>query len=100
MTVMPFIPKENQELPDHYGMKVYYLNGTTEEFEVASHTVIDKVYERTQEGRRLIGPSSVPTLEFVTKDDVWSQIPYTSIRRMEFDKRFSKILALAKEPKK
>lgn len=76
MTVMPFIPKEDAKLPDHYGMKMFYLDGKMEEFELASHRLGSSI------------------LEFVTRDDVWHWIPLTAIKRVEFDKRFSTIVAI------
>jgi hypothetical protein len=78
---LPFIPKQDHELPDSYGMKIYYVNGKSDEFDVASHRVIKET----------------ASIEFVTKDDLWSIIPLTSIQRLEFDRRFSKVLALNKD---
>lgn len=77
MTVMPFIPK-NQEIPDNYGVKILYVNGKEETFELAQHRLNDKTM----------------MLEFVTKEDKWSWVPLSSIQRLEFDARLSKLVAL------
>lgn len=78
MSTLPFIPKEDPEIPDHYGMKVLYVNGKMEEFELAQHLLNEKTL----------------SIEFATKDDLWNWIPLSSIQRLEFDKRMSKIVAL------
>lgn len=78
MNTLPFIPKESAELPDNYGMVVLYVNGKKEEFEMAQH--------------RLNAETGM--IEFVSKDDLWSWIPISSIQRVEFDKRLSKMVAI------
>ena len=78
MTTLPFIPKDDQDLPDNYGMKVFYVNGKFEEFELAQHRLNEKTL----------------SIEFVTKDDIWSWVPLSSIQRLEFDKRLSKMVAI------
>ena len=74
--VKPFIPKQDQELPDNYGVKICYVSLPCEEFEIASHRLNDGLFE------------------FETKDDLWNWVPMTSVARIEFDKRFSKIMAV------
>lgn len=76
MNVMAFIPKEDDKLPENYGLTVSFLDGKTDEFEVASHRLGEKVFE------------------FVTKEDVWNWVPLTAVKRIEFDKRFSQIIAI------
>jgi hypothetical protein len=73
-----FIPKQNQALPDAYGVIILYVNGQKEVFEVASHNLNKDTH----------------TFEFVTKDDIWNWIPLSSVQHIEFDKRFSKIIDL------
>lgn len=76
MNVRAFIPKDDQELPDHYGLTVFYIDGKSESFEIASHILADH------------------SIEFVTRDDIWHRATMANIKRIEFDKRFSKIVAL------
>ena len=76
MSVMPFIQKDNDRLPDNYGIEISYLDGKIASFEIASHR---------------LGPQ---ILEFVTNDDFWNWVPLTAIKRVEFDKRFSQIIAI------
>jgi len=83
MTVLPFLQKEDPELPDHYSIKIIFHNGSHEEFQVASHQIL-----REQD-----------LLEFVTHDDKWNLVPTGSFRRIEFDKNFSKIIALREKKK-
>ena len=71
-----FIPKDDQELPDAYGMKVFYLDGKSEEFEVAQHQLHDSL------------------LSLITKEDTVHWVPLGSVKRVEYDKRFSKVLAV------
>ena len=79
--VLPFIPKSNSKLPDHFGMKIFYVDGTNESFDVASFRIIKETN----------------SLELVTKDDIWSLLILSSIRRIEFDKDYSKVIAVRKE---
>lgn len=81
MTTLPFLPKDDQALPDNYGMIILYVNGKKEEFELAQH--------------RLNTDSGI--IEFVTKDDLWSWVPLSSIQRLEFDKRLSKIISVKED---
>jgi hypothetical protein len=78
MNILPFLPKDDQELPDNYGATIYYVNGKKEEFELAQHRLNDKTM----------------VVEFATKEDLWSWVPLSSIQRIEFDKRLSKLVAL------
>lgn len=78
MTLLPFLPKEHRDLPNHYGVTIQYITGTRETFELASHRVLE----------------ATKSLEFVTKDDCWNLVPLTGVQRIEFDKRFSKIIAI------
>lgn len=78
---VPFIPKENQELPDSYRIEVLYVNGKKEEFDLASH-----FYNK-----------DTGIFEFWTIDDLCNWIPATSIQRMQFSKEFSKIVAIRRK---
>lgn len=81
MSVRPFIPKDNQDLPDNYGVKIYYIDGKTEEFELADHKRID----------------ALGMFEFMTKDDIFHWIPLQNVKRLEFDKRFSKMVEIKRK---
>lgn len=100
--------KEDKKLPDNYAIKLFYLTGKTEEFEIASHAIHDKTkvyrndgfFEEKFEGKIMkynLEPSPNSFLEIVTSDDQWHWIPLSSVERIEFDKRFSKIISLKKE---
>jgi hypothetical protein len=82
--VLPFIQKIFSDLPDNYAVVVKYVTGKEETLELASHNL----------------NKELGIFEFVTKDDVWSWIPISSIQRLEFDKRFSKIMAIKEEDEK
>ncbi|MBI2092232.1 MAG: hypothetical protein HYT75_04475 [Deltaproteobacteria bacterium] len=82
--VLPFIQKMFSELPDNYAIVVKYVTGKEETIEIASHNL----------------NKELGIFEFVTKDDIWSWIPISSIQRLEFDKRFSKIMAIKEEEEK
>lgn len=79
MSVQPFIPKQDDRIPDAYAMTIHFHDGKRVEFETASHSIRDGF------------------LDFVTKDDLWNLIPLTSIQRIEFDKSFSKLVAIKAE---
>lgn len=76
--ILPFVPKIFNDLPDSYGVKITYITGKEESFELASH-VLNK---------------DLGIFEFATKDDVWNWVPVSSVQRIEFDKRFSKIMSV------
>ena len=97
MSVVPFFNKDNPELPDNYSMKILYVNGKTEELELASHIIRDKVTVPIDEVLNKYEVASCPFIEYVTKDDIWGWIPLSSIQRLEFDKNFSKIIAIKTE---
>ena len=89
--MIPFIPKDDQELPDQYMMTVSFHSGSPLELEVASHRVLDSIRGPMGE---FIAASAAPMLEYVTKDDVWGLIPVSSIKALVFDKRFSRVMEL------
>jgi len=74
----PYLKKSNPNLPDNYGVKIYYVTGKVETFELASHSFTKET----------------GLFEFTTKEDIWSWVPISSVQRIEFDKRFSEIVAL------
>jgi len=103
-----FIAKENSDLPDFYGFTVIYLNGKSEDFQVASHCITRSLLAQfspvDQDGklvRQLTGwnEQSDGILEFVTHEDKWCWIPLANIQRLEFDKNFSKIIAIHEQSK-
>lgn len=104
MAVRTHIPKEDPRLPDSYGVKIFFI-GEREPLalEVSAHRIIDKIYqpERKEENgaviHRLVGPAPVPLFEYETKDDILGTIPLSSIKHLEFDKRWSEIRAISAE---
>ena len=101
-----FLPKDDQAIPDHYGITIHYINGHKDDFEVAEHRIIEKTRtycvggdfqdEATKE-RFKMENSVVPYLELVLKEDTFTWIPLSSIQRLDFDKRFTKIIELKKK---
>lgn len=79
--IAPFIPKEHSELPDQYGMKIHFLTGGFEDIEAVKH----RIYPETQ------------LVEYLTKEDEYELVPIASIKKIKFDKRFSKIIQLREE---
>lgn len=75
--------KEHPDLPDFYKIEVHYFQGSKEEFEVVSHSIMKET----------------KVLELVTKDDLWNLIPLSTVKRISFDRNFSKIVELKKSKK-
>mgnify|MGYP003528193523 CR=1 FL=1 len=75
--------KENPDLPDFYKIEVHYYQGSKDEFEAVSHSLLKETR----------------TLELVTKDDLWHLIPLATVKRISFDRNFSKIVELKKSKK-
>lgn len=97
--VKAFIPKQNQKLPDHYGMVLTFLNGDKKELELASHKIVDFVRIPSEDGKFKLEASHVPFIEFVTSEDKWGIVPIANVF-VEFDERFSKIIALKQKENK
>ncbi len=74
----PYLQKTNQNIPDNYGVKIYYVTGKVETFELASHTFT----------------KDTGLFEFTTKEDLWNWVPMSSVQRIEFDKRFSEMMSI------
>lgn len=77
-----FLKKKDQRLPDNYQITVYYLDGTSDTIEAASHC--------------FVGPQN-SVLEIATKDDTWENIYVSCIKKITYDKRFSKMIAIKEE---
>lgn len=92
----PFLPKDNQKLPDFYKVKVHYVNGTKEEFKVASQKLIEHVRLPRGEGFE-IAVNPAPCVEFYDSEDRIHLIPILSVQRIEYDKAFTDILELKKK---
>lgn len=98
--ISSFIPKEDPELPDWYGIKVWYHGEKDpQEFEAAGHQIIDKIWvpENTLDGSmgfKYGGAMATPYIEIRTKDDLFHMIPFSSYKKIEFDKRYSQVVAL------
>lgn len=74
----PFIPKEDNELPDYYSFTVYYATGKKDTFEVCMHRL----------------DSKTGMLEFWTRNDECHWIVMQNVVDIAFDKNFSKIYAI------
>lgn len=77
----PFLQKDDQRLPDSYGIKITLVSGKVEDYDIVSHKTYDQ--ERY--------------FEILTKDDLWLMFPIINIIKVEFDKNFSKIVAIKQE---
>jgi len=73
---------KNQDVPDHYGMTVFFIDGKKKEFFAVGHT--------------LVTGNSILSLR--TKEDKVHWLPISNIFEIEYDLNFSKILE-AKEAK-
>lgn len=74
----PFIPKDDQSLPDFYQVEIIFLSGRKDILEIASHHLGEKVFE------------------VAGVDDIYRWYPVTSIEKISFDKSFSKIVEIKK----
>lgn len=78
MSNKTFLPKEDQSLPDNYSVSIFYISGKHEVIELASHNL----------------NKECGLLELWTKDDICSWVVMANIQRIEFDKNFSKMVAI------
>lgn len=77
-----YLPKDDQELPDSYGITVHYVTGKSDKIQVVKHTIL---------------PNGVMSLW--TDEDICNLIPIANVTRFEFDKNLTKILSLAEQKK-
>ncbi len=78
-----FIPGRNEELPTCYGIAVMYNGGCKEEFEATEHS-----YPTV---------NKMAGMEIVTADNSAILIPLSVIVRIEFDKRWMKIVEIKRK---
>ncbi len=76
MNLLPFIKRDHEDLPPFVGLTIFYLDGKSEEYEVAGWPVVEGC------------------LRLMTKDDMYHHIPLSAIKRISFDKRYSKMVAI------
>lgn len=76
------IPKENNNIPDSWGITIKYYDGTKEEFKVVTSAYHSGVFS------------------FVTYEDTWHDRVVDKIKGVDYDKDFSRFMALKKENKK
>jgi len=84
MTNKTFLLKDQSELPDSYKMTIKYITGDTEELEAASHFYWEEA----------------KILEVWGKNNLLSWIPMCNIKRLEFDKDFTKVYEISRKLKK
>jgi len=77
--MFPFLKKDDNRMPNNYAMTVEYLDGSSDTFELASHHLGQNI------------------LEFITKDDIIHWVRLETIKKVNFDKRFSKIVHIKQE---
>lgn len=74
------LAKEHQDIPDSFIMKIHYVTGKMEEFEVSER-----------------GGVELGAITFVTKDDIWHTVVIQNVLRIEYDKSYSKLVAIRQE---
>ncbi|MBP7209619.1 MAG: hypothetical protein KBA02_00320 [Paludibacteraceae bacterium] len=94
--VKQFIPKEHPEIPDSYGVEVSFFGGKAEKYEVVSHRVVDKVFNKDA----LMGINPSPFWELVLKEnDELICFPVNNCS-VKFDGRWFKLIDLANKKQK
>ena len=106
MTKKTFVPKENQDLPDYYTVKISYVTGKEETIEVAHHRLIEKLVLKEikdNNGNTIdyqTAPHPAPFFEFWTKDDICITATLSNIVGIHFDKNWTKAVRIYNENKK
>jgi len=73
------LPKEDPGIPDSYKIKITYITGRTEEYDVASQYPINP---------------QMQILEFWTAEDLNVWIELRNVVKIEYDKNWSKMIAI------
>ena len=63
----------DESQPESYQMSVYYNHGGVDHFDAVLHRTIP----------------NVPMFEILTADELWSIIPFDSIKKISFDNKFT-----------
>jgi len=71
------LAKEHPDIPDCYGIKIVYITGGDDKFEVVKHFPIKDGF-----------------IEFWDTDEQLHLIPISSIKNLTFDKRWTKLIEL------
>lgn len=88
--------KSNPNLPDYFGITINYLTGKSESLEVVSCIY----YERLTNNKGHLTAEHYDSYEIWTKDDFMKIVPRASIESIDYDKNWSKIVALRNEENK
>lgn len=71
-----FFKIKNQDVPDHYGVEVTFINGEKQTMEVVAHTVLN----------------GSGILSIQCKEDLFVWVPVSNVLKIQYDKNFTKIL--------
>lgn len=77
----PFLNKD-EKVPDYYGIKVEYIDGTKDNFDKA-----------------IFLPPQNNILEIITHEDLHFYLIMTNIKKIELDKNFTKLVNYVREKK-
>lgn len=88
-----YIPKEVDGLPDAYGVEISICGNKFQKYEVVSHRIIDKIYDKNN----YIGLHPTPFWEFNLKENDELLCVPVSLAVIKFDIRWYEICKLAKE---
>jgi hypothetical protein len=93
-----FLPKDDQKLPDHYTITVTYIDGSKEDIVCSTVEYNDKagrldVFNRFTD---YVG-HGCPYITIWTFDDEMIVIPLVAIRKIQYDKEWSKLVAIREE---
>lgn len=78
MVSQVILAKEHPDIPDCYGIKIVYITGGEDKFEVVKHFPIKDGF-----------------IEFWDTDEQLHLIPIPSIKSLMFDKRWTKLIELS-----
>jgi hypothetical protein len=92
----PVLLKDDSAIPDAYGITVSYVTGKVDEIEAASHRLIDTV----KDIGKTFGVMPSPFFEIWKTDDTMMFVPVQSIAKIEFDRRFSKLVEIKNKSQK
>lgn len=76
----PFIKKDDQRIPDFYGITVEFITGQTKEFKIVNHVYMNELR----------------AIELLTFDNEYVVLPLDNVV-ISFDKAFTKLIELRKE---
>jgi len=91
--VSTLLVKDDQRLPDYFNLTVNYLTGKAKKYQVVEMAYV----EHLTDDKGNIITNNYNTFRIWTHEDLFYEIPLSSIESLEYDENYTKIIRIRKE---